>query len=384
MPKTDISSKKSLIALGLMSGTSMDGIDLALIRSDGEGLREILAFDEMPYSPDIKTQIVEGLEAAKSLKTKGRRNKTLKTLEKELTEIHVCAVNRFLDAQDLKSEQIDVIGFHGQTVLHRPDLGFTVQLGLGQLLADKTGIPVVYDMRANDMKYGGQGAPLIPIYHKVLAEALDPVELPEMPVAFVNIGGISNISYIGQDGLLIAFDTGPGNALIDQWVESQAGIPFDQSGLIASEGHVNMAVINQYLDESFFEKTIPKSLDRNDFRPLSSGRLSLEDGARTLAFVTAAAIVKSCDHLPVAPKLWVVSGGGRKNPSIMQDLKKLAHEQNGANVILSEEAGFNGDTMEAEAWAYLAIRSLKRLPLTFPTTTNCRKPVSGGRIVFPR
>ena len=370
--------------MGLMSGTSMDGIDVAILRTDGERIVEALFAAEYAYDAGFKAELEAGLDDAKTLASAKMRTQFLTSLEQEITQRHVFAVRRALQTFNLSAEQVDVIGFHGQTVLHRPKEGFTVQLGLGQVLAEETGISVVYDMRSNDMAHGGQGAPLVPVFHQALAAGLDDGNGSRLPVAFVNIGGISNITYIGKSGELIAFDTGPGNALIDQWMQLEAGISYDQGGAIASEGGVIIRIAERYLAESFFEQTIPKSLDRNDFRPLQRGEASLEDGARTLAHVSAAAILKACDHLPEPPRLWIICGGGRKNAAIMADLKQLAREKNGAEVILAEEADLDGDSMEAEAWAYLAIRAVKNLPLTFPMTTGCKVPVSGGRLVFPQ
>jgi anhydro-N-acetylmuramic acid kinase len=227
----------------------------------------------------------------------------------------------------------------------------------------------------------------VPVYHRALAGNLPAEYAACTPVAFVNIGGIANITWIGVGGAMIAFDTGPGNALIDQWVEAEAGIPLDQGGRIASEGGVVVAIAQRYLDESFFQKPAPKSLDRNDFPPLPAGAASLEDGARTLAFVTAAAIVRACDHLPYPPKLWVVCGGGRRNDVIMADLRELVATRGNSKppsiAITAEDAGFDGDAMEAEAWAYLAVRAERGLPLTWPATTGVRKPVGGGRFANP-
>ncbi len=362
----------------------MDGIDVALIRTDGLGFVETSCAGEYPYDAAFKKRIEAGLADASHLESSIQRTPFLTDLEQELTHRHALAIQRFLATHDLKAENVDVIGFHGQTVLHRHQKGYTIQLGLGQLLADETGIPVVFDMRANDMVHGGQGAPLVPVFHQALAASLPPEFAGKKPVAFVNIGGISNISYVGKSGELIAFDTGPGNALIDQWVFAKAGIPFDQGGAIAAEGNVIQAITDHYLAQPFFEQKVPKSLDRNDFKPLDEGAASLEDGARTLAHVSAAAIVKSCDHLPEPPNLWIICGGGRKNPKIMNDLAKLVLAKNGAPVILAEEAGLDGDSMEAEAWAYLAVRSIRQLPLTFPQTTGCSRAVSGGILVFPQ
>jgi anhydro-N-acetylmuramic acid kinase len=258
-----------------------------------------------------------------------------------------------------------------------------VQLGDGALLADETGIAVVHDMRANDMKHGGQGAPLVPAYHAALARSLPEKFAGDFPIVFVNIGGISNITYVARDGDPIAFDTGPGNTLIDQWVSREGGVPFDAGGAIASEGGIDRQIVSRYLDNKFFEKSGPKSLDRNDFTLDLARGLELADGARTLAAVSAEAILKSVDHLPARPKLWIVCGGGRKNPHIVGDLSAGA-DRKGAKVIVAEDAEINGDATEAEAWAYLAVRSVKKLPLTFPTTTGCSEPVTGGVLNKPR
>lgn len=362
-------------AIGLMSGTSMDGIDAALVRTDGKTMVERGSMGFYPYAANVQETLKQALLESMSLTHRDERTDFLKEAEALITNLHVEAVKAFLAENKLAASDIDVLGFHGQTVLHRPDQALTIQLGDGHALAKATGIDVVYDMRAKDMEHGGQGAPLVPIYHQALAASLPDTLKEKLPVVFVNIGGISNITYIGKE--LIAFDTGPGNALIDQWVQSEAGIPYDQGGMIAAEGNVSDALVTQYLDSQYFDKPLPKSLDRNDFLPPKSGEINLEDGARSLAYISAAAIIKSIDHLPDPPKLWIICGGGRHNPHIMSDLQKLASETR-SEVISAEVAGFDGDAMEAEAWGYLAVRSLEQLPLTFPKTTGCKHSVTGG------
>ncbi len=350
----------------------MDGIDVALVRSDGLAKVEFgptMAFD---YPASFRRRIEAGLHQATSISHRDQRPGKTAELEQELTDRHAEAVLAFFKAHSLNADHIDLLGFHGQTVLHRPAEGLTVQLGDGAGLADATGIDAIYDFRAADMIVGGQGAPLVPVFHQAIAKAS---ELDE-PVCFVNIGGISNITYVdGND--LIAFDSGPGNALIDQWVQTKGGIPFDQGGRIASEGSILQSVADPYLSVPYFEKSGPKSLDRGDFKPLEPALAELSDGARTLAHVTAAAIYKSVDHLPKPPANWVLCGGGRLNQAIVADLIQLANPDN-AKVILAEEAGLAGDMLEAQAFAYLAIRSQLGLPLTFPTTTGCNKATSGG------
>ncbi len=360
-------------ALGLMSGTSMDGIDLAVVETDGEMSVERGPSMFVDYDAAFRRRIEAALESAKSIDQRDERHGDLAGLERELTIRHASAVAAFID----RHGPVDLIGFHGQTVLHRPERALTVQLGDGALLARETGIPVVYDMRAADMEAGGQGAPLVPAYHVALAASLDQIELP---VCFVNIGGISNITFVAADGPPIAFDSGPGNTLIDQWVAREGGVPFDQNGMIASEGGAVTDVVESYLDVPFFKRSGPKSLDRNDFTLDGVAGLELADGARTLAAVTAKAILKSAEHLPAEPKVWVLCGGGRKNPHIVADMVAAAPS---ARVLLAEDVGLDGDAMEAEAWAYLAVRAKKRLPLTWPTTTGCRAPVTGGVLVTP-
>ncbi len=367
-------------AIGLMSGTSLDGIDVALLRTDGEAVVERGPSMGRPYDAAFRRRLQGALETAKAIGKRDERPGDLAEIERELTLRHAEAVNAFLAENNLKEGDIDVMGFHGQTVLHRPDAGLTVQLGDGGLLARETGIAVVYDMRANDMAHGGQGAPLIPVYHAALAAGLS--RSTGRAVVFVNIGGISNITFIGSGGEIVAFDSGPGNTLIDQWVEAHAGIPYDQGGMIASEGRVDPDLANRYLSHAFFTDTVRRSLDRNDFRPPEGADASLEDGACTLAHVTAAAILRSTRHLPERPKLYVVCGGGRLNRVIMGDLAALA-EVEGAEVVVAEAVDLNGDSMEAEAWAYLAVRSLRGLPLTFPGTTGVKAPVSGGVLQKP-
>ena len=368
-------------AIGLMSGTSLDGIDVALLRTDGETIVERGPSLGRSYDAAFRRRLQGALETAKAIKDRMERPGDLGEIERDLTLRHAEAVRALLAENSLKAADIDIIGFHGQTVLHRPTDALTVQLGNGGLLADETGIDVVYDMRANDMVHGGQGAPLIPAYHAALAAGLS--EANGKAVVFVNIGGISNLTFIGSGGdRIVAFDSGPGNTLIDQWVESHAGIPYDQGGMIASEGQVDPDLAARYLGHAFFTDPVRRSLDRNDFRPPEGCDANLEDGARTLAHVTAAAILSSARHLPEKPKLYVVCGGGRLNRVIMGDLAALA-AVNGAAVIAAEAVDLNGDSMEAEAWGYLAVRSLYGLPLTFPGTTGVKMPVTGGLLRKP-
>ena len=362
-------------AIGLMSGTSMDGIDVALLHTDGEAIVRRGPSLYLPYDEALQRRWKNALLTAKVITERRQRPGDLGDAERALTLCHAAAVKSFLLRNDLTPKDIDVIGFHGQTVLHRPGDALTVQIGDGPLLAEETGIDVVYDMRANDMVFGGQGAPLIPVYHAALSANL-PREFAA-PVVFVNIGGISNLTFVGSDGTLSAFDSGPGNMLIDQWIEAHTGKAYDRNGATAARGKLVPSLLRSYLDSPFFSANQRRSLDRSDFLPPVKGTVPLEDGARTLAHLTGAAILKLATYLPMPPKTYVVCGGGRLNPVIMAEFSDLAAET-GARVIAAEAAGVDGGSMEAEAWAYLAVRSLKGLPLTFPGTTGVAQAMTGG------
>ncbi len=361
--------RSKLRALGLMSGTSMDGIDVALLTTDGEALVQRGAAGAFPYPPDFQARLREGLEEVKAILAGSERPGVLADLERDLTERHAEAALLFLQQHGLSPAAIDVIGFHGQTVLHKPEAKLTVQLGDGQRLADLTGIDVVFDMRAADVAAGGQGAPLVPVYHQALA-----AERAERPIAFLNIGGVANVTWIGPNGELIAFDTGPGNALIDDWVRTRSGQAWDEGGKLAATGRINDAALAQLLADPFFVGPAPKSLDRNAFDASSLTHLSAEDGAATLTAFTALAVSKAAALFPAPPQMWIVCGGGARNLTLMAMLEKIL----GAPVAAAESLGLNSASLEAEAWAYLAVRSLRGLPLTFPMTTGAPAPITGG------
>jgi anhydro-N-acetylmuramic acid kinase len=362
-------------ALGLMSGTSMDGIDVALIKTDGETIVERGPSMTFPYESEMRRLLVAAIADAKTLTQRGDRPGSLPHAERALTEHHAASVAAFLSKQGIKRDRIDVIGFHGQTVLHRPDIALTIQLGLGELLADLTRCPVVYDLRGADIAAGGQGAPLVPVYHRALAASL-----PQRPLAIVNIGGVANVTWIGRDGRLIAFDTGPGNALVDDWMMKTAGIAYDEEGRTAAKGRVHDDVVHFYVNHSYFAQSPPKSLDRNAFFWDLVEGLSPEDGAATLTAFTAAAIAKAREHMPEEPELWIICGGGRLNRTLMGMIAGRVHHA----VVPAEAAGLNGDSIEAEAWAYMAVRSLKGLPITFPGTTGVSEPMTGGILAHPK
>ena len=356
-------------AIGLMSGTSMDGIDVALIDTDGEDVVERGPSRTFAYDAAFKSALVRAIETGRGLSDRKARPDTLAEVERELTGRHAAAVAEFLRQHGLAPQDISIVGFHGQTVLHRPEHGLTVQLGDGPELARRITLPVVYDLRAADCAAGGQGAPLAPVYHRALA-----AKLPERPLVVLNIGGVANATWIGRDGTLIAFDTGPGNAMIDDWMLRCRGVQHDEGGALAAAGRVHDGYVMQYLRHSYFGEPPPKSLDRNAFPLELVEGLSPADGAATLAAFTAASIARAREHFPEQPKLWVISGGGRRNKTLMA---MIAERVEGA-VAPAEAVGMDGDGMEAEAWAYLAVRSLKGLPITFPGTTGVPRPLTGG------
>ena len=363
---------KLVTALGLMSGTSLDGIDVALVTTDGEDVVQRGPSRTYPYQPDQQALLKEAIAAAKPLTGRAERPGILAFAEIQITDWHASAVQSFCQETGVTCSAIDIIGFHGQTVIHRPEIALTVQLGDGADLARRTGRPVVYDMRAADMAAGGQGAPLVPVYHRALAAQLD-----ISPVAFVNIGGVANITWIGADGCLVAFDTGPGNALINDWCEHHTDEPLDRDGQLSAKGMLAGPVFMTLAQHPYYETPAPKSLDRNAFDVSCLEGLSPADGAMTLVHLTATSIARAPAWVPERPKLWIICGGGRRNPTLMKVLRGLL-EPLGDRMLLAEEAGFDGDSMEAEAWAYLAVRSQRGLPLTFPGTTGVKRPMTGG------
>jgi anhydro-N-acetylmuramic acid kinase len=358
-------------ALGLMSGTSLDGIDVAVIETDGERVFNRGFAATYPYSDAFREKLRAGLGEAASLTDRADRPGRLKLLEQYLTELHAEAVAHYLADHEIAPESIDLIGFHGQTVLHRPEARLTVQLGDGLLLAQLAGRPVVYDLRAADVAAGGQGAPLAPAYHRALA-----AEIAERPLVVLNLGGVANVTWIGADGTLLAFDTGPASAMIDDWVKAKTGKPFDENGQLAARGTVQDDIVAAWLSHPFFAAAPPKSLDRNAFDPALVAGLSPEDGAATLTAFSAAAIAAALKHFPQAPTLWVASGGGRRNPTLM----RMISERVGAPVRPAEAFEIDGDSVEAEAWAFLAVRSRLGLPITYPGTTGVPQPLTGGLV----
>ncbi len=364
-----------LTAIGLMSGTSLDGVDVALLRTDGERLGGFGPTGYRAYSTAERALLREALAAAAVLCNREERPGVLRAAEQLVTEAHAEAVETFLRQHSLDRNTVNVVGFHGQTVLHRPAERLTVQIGDGTALAKMLGLPVVFDLRAADVAAGGQGAPLVPVYHRALVQQLD----RQGVVVVLNIGGVANISYIDGD-TLIACDTGPGNALLDDFMLHATGEAVDRDGRHAARGHADENWIARALDHPFFNVSPPKSLDRNDFGAFRVEGMTVENGAATLTGFTAMSIARIVDVLPKFPASWIVVGGGANNPTLMAMLaEKLAP----ASVRRGDALGWMGDAIEAQAFAYLAVRSLKGLPLTFPGTTGVAQPLAGGVLAKP-
>lgn len=357
---------ETLKVIGLMSGTSLDGVDAALLETDGQDIVQPGPSLTVPYNVEMRGLLRAALEVARTVLQDGAVPDVIRDAERQLTQAHAEAV----EALRAKAGNADLIGFHGQTILHRPEMGRTWQIGDGALLARLTGVDVINDFRSADVAAGGQGAPLMPLYHAARARQLGQPE----PLVVVNIGGVAQVTYIWGDTVL-AFDTGPGNAPIDDWMQRHTGKPVDRDGILAATGQVNEAVLAKMLDIPFFMRVPPKSLDRMDFGMETVEGLSPADGAATLTAFTAASLARSAEHFPQSPKGWIVSGGGRHNKTLMAMLR----ERVGASVIAADEAGWDGDALEAEGFAYLAMRAKRGLPLSLPTTTGVAQPMTGGK-----
>ena len=352
--------------IGLMSGTSLDGIDAALLETDGEDVARPGPGLTIPYDGETRALLRAGLEEAAQVAEGAPVPQSIREAERLLTEKHAEAVKALV----AKVGPVSLVGFHGQTILHRPERRWTWQIGDGALLARLTGIDVVNDFRSADVKAGGQGAPLVPLYHAALARN-SPLA---RPLAIVNIGGVANVTYINGD-FVLAFDTGPGNAPIDDWMHRHAGKPVDMNGDFARTGKVDDAALDKMLANPFFARIPPKSLDRMDFGLAAVEDLSPADGAATLTAFTAASIARAREHFPEPAMTWIVCGGGRHNTTLMDMLRARVNAQ----VLKAEGARWDGDALEAEAFAYLAVRSVKGLPLSLPTTTGVPQPMTGGR-----
>lgn len=359
----------AVAAIGVISGTSMDGIDVAVVRTDGEHVSRTPHFRAYPYAPSLRARLLDLLKDP----TRAERD-PLDDLEAEVTDAHADAVARMMEECGIASGNVCVVGMHGQTVFHRPERRFTRQLADGARAAKRLGLDVVTRFRHTDIAAGGQGAPLAPLYHRALAADL------ELPLMVLNLGGVGNVTYLARD-LTLAFDTGPASALLDDFVRRRRGLEFDVDGRLSSSGTVDRDILDRLMDNPFFGQKPPKSLDRNDFHARAKivDSLSDADGAATLAAFTVEATRASLQHVPEHPKRWLVTGGGRLNVAFMAGFARAF----GVPVEPVEAVGWNGDALEAELFGFLAVRSLRGLPLSLPTTTGVPAPMTGGLLSRP-
>jgi anhydro-N-acetylmuramic acid kinase len=356
------------LAIGLMSGTSMDGIDAALMETDGEGVVNPIAFMFFAYEADFRPRLRAAMARALEMHAPAR-DPLIDAVEQESTGLHAMAVHRLLAATHTRRDDVAVIGFHGQTVAHRPDRKWTWQIGCGATLKAATRIPVAFDFRSADVAAGGQGAPLAPGYHRARSEGLG------RPLGVLNLGGVGNLTWFGEDGSWGSFDTGPGNALIDDWVRAHTGRPFDEDGRVAASGMAHENVLMTLADNPWFDAPPPKSLDRNAWDIGACRGLSPGDGAATLTAFTAETVRLALGHVPPIGRL-LVTGGGRLNPTLMAEIAR----RTGVPADPVEAMGWNGDALEAEAFAWLAVRVLDGKPLSWPETTGVPAPMTGGRV----
>jgi anhydro-N-acetylmuramic acid kinase len=366
-------------AVGLMTGTVLDGnIDVALLKTDGETIESFGAYALKPYPDEIRVLLEETLIAARQWNFDGPEPAIFHEAEEAITRAQSAAVAELVSEAGLDLSDIGVVGFHGQTVLHRgrePDrLGATRQLGDGELMRALLGVPVAFDFRSADVAAGGQGAPLAPVYHAALLKAAGCAG----ETAFLNLGGVGNITWWDGHDTLIAFDTGPANAPLNDFIKMQGLGDMDRDGALARSGRVDEVRLAHLLTHSYLAKPYPKSLDRFDFSAEMARGLDPATGAATLTAFTAATVGRGLDLLPRRPTRVIVSGGGRHNPAIMAALETRAH----VTAVSADKFGWRGDAIEAECFAFLAMRVLRGLPISFPTTTGAPAPMRGGQLAL--
>ncbi len=370
--------------LGFMSGTSLDAIDMAILETDGEAVSAFGPSGEAPLPEGLRALCVEAAQAARGWARGAPEPNIWAQIDSELADAHFEAADAFLRANGLAWSDIDLVGFHGWTVLHEQPqseslgsdrIGRTRQLGDGERLARLAGVPVVFDLRSADVAAGGHGAPLAPVYHAALAAKAG---LPP-PTAILNLGGVANLTMIARDGAIAALDTGPGNGLLDLWAERHGRGRYDAGGALAAAGRVDEARLAAMMAHPYFAKPPPKSLDRHDFDLSGVEGLSAQDGAATLTAFTAQAVAVALDAAGLAPAAVIVVGGGRKNPTLLGELGLRTRRP----MMTGEAVGWRGDAVEAELFAYLAARSVRGLPISFPGTTGAPEPMTGGRRAEP-
>ena len=376
---------KLYTAIGLMSGTSMDGVDASLIRSDGFNQFTNILDEYFEYNESLHQKLIELRNLIININDLEKHSSRLKELEREITVFHSKIVNEISNKYE---DQIDFVGFHGQTIFHSPELKISKQLGDGRLMSQLVKKKVIYDFRQEDMLNKGQGAPLTPIFHNLLSKKINEKHQISFPICFLNIGGISNITKIikNDENLeenLEAFDAGPGNCMIDEWVRKNSKNKFDENGSVAKSGKINQLILNKVID-NFKIDNFDKSLDVKDFDISFARGLSLEDGCTTITNFTAYLIAKGIEYANGnydKPIKYLVCGGGRKNIFLIQSVKDYLKSKQNISLNSIEEYNLNGDYIESQAFGYLAIRSFLNLPISYPKTTGCRTPTVGGSLV---
>jgi len=376
---------KLYTAIGLMSGTSMDGVDVSLIRSDGFNQFTNILDEYFEYNESLQQELIELRNLIANINDLKKYSSRLNKLEREITVFHSKIVSNLSFKYE---DEIDFVGFHGQTIFHNPEQKITKQLGDGRLMSQLVKKKVIYDFRQEDLANKGQGAPLTPIFHNLLSRRINEKHQIDFPICFLNIGGISNITKIIKkdeklEENLEAFDSGPGNCMIDEWVRKNSKNNFDENGSIAKSGKINQLLLNQVID-NFKIDSFDKSLDVKDFDISFSRGLSLEDGCATITNFTAYLIAKGVEHANgsnIKPIKYLVCGGGRKNTFLIQSIKDyLLHKKN-ISLNSIDDYSLNGDFIESQAFGYLSIRSFLKLPISFPGTTGCEVPTIGGKLV---
>ena len=376
---------KLYTAIGLMSGTSMDGVDVSLIRSDGLDQFVNILDEYYEYDTNLHDQLVDLRNVIFNIKDLETYSQRLIELERKITLFHSKIVNEV----SLKyKDEVNFVGFHGQTIFHNPELKISRQLGDGELMSQLIKKHVVYDFRQEDLKNNGQGAPLAPIFHNLLSKKINGKHHVEYPICFINIGGISNITKVNKkdewlEENLEAFDSGPGNCMIDEWIRKNSKYKFDQNGSIAKSGKINQLTLNQAID-NFNIGTFEKSLDIKDFDISFVRGLSLEDGCATITNFTAYLIAKGIEYSNGSNDKtvkYLICGGGRKNNFLVQNIKDYLSNKTNISLDIIDEYNLNGDYIESQAFGYLAIRSFLNLSISYPKTTGCKIPTVGGKLV---
>ena len=368
-------NSKNYIALGLMTGTSADGIDVAVLTTDGKTKINLGPSGYYPFSNSFRSKIKSIFKKKVNIE-KIKKQKRIVDIENEFTYLNFVAINKFLKKNKINKKEIDVVGFHGQTISHNPMNGYSWQIGNSQKLVNLLNVKVVSNFRDNDIKNGGQGAPLTPIFHYYLTKKI------KKKICFINLGGISNVTYFNHRSKnslndILAFDAGPCCSLMDDWVSKNSNKKFDDLGILARSGNVKKEIIQNFLKKPYFSKLPPKSLDRSFFSLSLLKKLKIRDGSATLNYLVADTLLKSFDYFPNYPDLCILSGGGRHNKFLVELINKKIKK---SKILLAENYNWNGDSIEAHAFAYLSVRKLLNLPITYPKITGVKKPLSGGQV----